>query len=229
MRDHRGRDTPLQVTQQPTAPVRSQHDQARTVLIRRTHDALPRRRSLHRDALRTEPRLLRQRCPVRGRPLRRPPDLGRLIRVEVLPISRRETHIRRLPHADHQRTSPRPELSAPPAELRCSANSVPSYANNTCPRGPPPSSAQHARAPQPMTTRPATAPTTAANTTLATPHRGTRPNPASAVAPHSTHKSPPRTSPHRSTTRSRSTTSHPCPHSNHPATHPPHAPGSAPP
>jgi hypothetical protein len=108
--DDSGRDTALQMSQQPAAAVRAEHNQARGVLDGGLHDALPGWRRFDGDAPRQEPCLARKRRPVVGGPLSASPYVGGLVGVELIPVGRRESDIDWLPYAHHQRVSPGRQL-----------------------------------------------------------------------------------------------------------------------
>ncbi len=110
MCDDRGRDTALQVAQQPSAAMRAEHDQGRVVFVGGRDDALPGRRRLNGHAARQESGVLSQRCPMGGGLLGCLPYLGGPVGVEVLRVGWREPDFDGLPDTHDQRVAARRQL-----------------------------------------------------------------------------------------------------------------------
>src|SRR6185369_17840644 len=91
--DDRSRDAALQVSEQPVAAVRPEHDQTRTVFVSGLDDALPGWRRLYGLAAGQESGLAGQRCPVSGSLFGGIAYLGGPVGVEVSPIGGCEPHL----------------------------------------------------------------------------------------------------------------------------------------
>ena len=125
MRDDRGRDAALQMAEQPAAAVRSEHDQARLVLVGGGDDALPCRCRFDGGATRPEPASTASDAPWAAvRSAARRTSMARSASkcpssVGVNP------DVDGLPHADDHRVSPGPAGSAA-CSIAYAASSEPS-------------------------------------------------------------------------------------------------------